>query len=401
MTHSTRTRPLTLLAGALAVLLTATGLSLVAAAPATAAEKGTVRGQVIAAGKVSLKVRWFDSEWKQLGSRKVAGDVYSLALEPGTYYLQFVDTSPSYDVDKYAPTDKLVVVRAGKTVQRNVRMQTGAAITGKVRTGSKAGRRARVVAANKQEQSFETTADKKGRFALGGLPAGDYSVFTYDSRKKYVDKSLWVPKLRSGDKEDVRIRLKKKAGSLLVDLEAGGATMTRSVFVTAVSKKTGQFWTVRARKGVASFQGLYPGGYRMVAPGVGNYLPRTAAIKGAKVPGKGRADLASSFSWTRQGGQLTALVVTGDDARDPVANASVQLFAASGERIARTTTDEDGRFLLGEQLGTQSDLTLVVSNDFSEDFEPYTASGLAVTVNTVDDLGVIEIPRAEEGTRRR
>ena len=39
------------------------------------------------------------------------------------------------------------------------------------------------MAANKEQNSFETTANATGQFALGGLPPGSYSVFTYDKRK--------------------------------------------------------------------------------------------------------------------------------------------------------------------------------------------------------------------------
>ena len=72
-------------------------------------------------------------------------------------------------------------------------MTRGGYVTGTVRTGDgKPAKGARVVAANRAEQSFETTANGKGQFALGGLPQGKYSVFTYDQQKRWVGKSAWA-----------------------------------------------------------------------------------------------------------------------------------------------------------------------------------------------------------------
>ena len=51
---------------------------------------------------------WFTADWTYLGSRKAHGGGYSLALEPGTYHLQFTDQRPAYDVEKYYPADVTV-----------------------------------------------------------------------------------------------------------------------------------------------------------------------------------------------------------------------------------------------------------------------------------------------------
>ena len=108
----------------------------------------------------------------------------------------FVDQRPAYDVTKAAPANIKVTVRAGRTTTKNATMRRGAAITGTVKAGGKVAKGARVVAANTAEQSFEVKANGRGQFALGGLPAGNYSVFTYDRSKRYVAKSLWVPRMK-------------------------------------------------------------------------------------------------------------------------------------------------------------------------------------------------------------
>ena len=72
-------------------------------------------------------------------------------------------------------------------------MRKGGYVTGTVVTGTgKPAKSARVVAANRQENSFETTANSKGQFAVGGLPQGKYSVFAWDKQKAWAAKSQWA-----------------------------------------------------------------------------------------------------------------------------------------------------------------------------------------------------------------
>lgn len=361
-TSTARRTAVGLLLALLLGLLSGVGTSTVLAPSAHAVEKGRVVGEVLVPGNVKLKVRWFDKNWNFLGSRKVNGTIYSLRLAPGTYYLQFTDERPAYNVDKYAPTDVRVRVRSGKKVQKNVRMKPGAAITGTVRAGGKALGGAKVVAANANEQSFSTKANDKGQFAIGGLPDGSYSVFTYDRKKTWVDKSTYVQGLRSKQKRNIGIVLRKKAGKLLVDLRAGGQRVKETVFVTAISKASGQFWTVKAKRGEASFKGLYPGKYRMVAPGVGNYLPQEGAIKGAGVK-QGRADLASSFTWKKRAASVQGYVVNAEHPELELEHARVRLFANDGSLIGSAVSDASGQFFIGGQLMTQGGVTLVVDPD--------------------------------------
>jgi hypothetical protein len=349
----------------LGVLLTLVGmlvasLSLTLATPSPAsAETGTVVGQVISTTGGPLKIRmlWFDKNWGFLGQRKLNGNIYNLTLPHGTYHLQFVDLRPSYDITKYAPTDIKVTIGDTK-VQRDVKMRRGAALTGTVKAGGKPAGGARVVAANTDETSYETKANSHGQFALGGLPTGDYSVFTYDRQKVWVGKSTWVPKLVRPEVRNVGLRMKTKAGSLLVDLlRPDGSPMTGSFFVTAVSRASGQFWTMKAQSGTVSFQGLYPGRYKLVAPGVGIYLPRTGVVEGGYVR-SGRADLSSHFSWTKRGAWLTGYVVDKEAPDYPLKGVLVVLYDRSGNPLASATTNEYGHYNVSGPLTTQDGLTV-------------------------------------------
>ncbi len=365
---------------------------------------GKAVGQVIGTEpvKLNVKVRWFANDWTYLGQRRVRGDIYSLALPPGTYHLQFVDLRPAYDVTKYAPSDILVRVRSGRVVQHDVKMRRGAAITGTARAGGKVLRGARIVAANANQQSFETTANKLGQFAIGGLPAGSYSVFTFDRAQIWVGKSLWVAKVRAREARNVLITLRKKGGSLLVDLRQGdGRPMKGEFFVTAVSKKSGQFWTARAKSGEVSFRGLFPGRYKLVAPGAGNYLAQTGAIRGARVR-SGRADLASSFTWRTRGAEVMGIVVDYEDPSYPLPGAQVLLYNSQGDRLATTTSDDQGLFRFAGQLSTQTGMTVVAGPD---QYSPYlgkgthyckydsgTSDAFEVSNGDTTDVGAVALP---------
>lgn len=409
-TAARSTAAATVLALVLAVLA-ALGATTVTAPAADAATKGEVTGE-IRPGGFPVKMRWFDADWRFLGSRKVTNGIYSLSLAPGTYYLQFTDERPAYNVDKFAPTDLKVRVRSGDFVQRNVRMQPGAAITGTVRAGGQPAGGARVVAANSNEQSFETKANGKGQFAIGGLPIGSYSVFTYERTKTWVGRSTFVRGLRPGDRANTAIALNQRAGKLQVRLRAGGETMRETAFVTAVSKATGQFWTVKARRGKAVFAGLFPGKYRMVAPGVGSWLPQEGAIDGAKVPANGGADLVSVFTWTKRGATVSGFVIDGEYPQASLEGVSVLLFAADGTRLGTTETRSDGSFTVGGQVYTQDGVTVklqpggfnapYLQGQFYCKFGTLTLEPLAVTEGQdlpLGDLALPQLPTAEQDNK--
>lgn len=370
-------------------------LLLVPTAGAPAADPtGKVRGNVFGrtgGAPLKLKMLVFKGDWTYLSTRNVFGGAYSISLPAGNYHLQLVDRRPSYDVGKFAPTDVFVKVRGNTTSVRNVRMRKGAAITGTVFAGGRPGAKARVVAANPSEQSFETVADDKGRFALGGLPAGNYSVFTYDRRKVFVARSSYVPRLGAGEFADVRISLPKRAGGLLVDLYAGGKPLQGTGFATAISRRTGQFWTARIRRGSASFQGLFPGRYRIVVPDVGRWIGRTGSVRNGVVrPGR---TAFGSFRLTQKGGAFTGRIVR-EDGGMPMQGATVRLFDESGAMVSETTTSTTGYFLVGGRLRPQSGMTLVAFNTYDTNYARISREGLGIRLDQDKSLGTLVMPRA-------
>jgi hypothetical protein len=394
-------RPLGVLA--LLALVCALLAPALVAAPAQAAT-GRVRGTISGPkgdGPPKVTVTWFTESWGYLGSRKARGGGYSLVLEPGTYRLQFTDLRPAYDVGKYYPADVTVTVTEAATTVKNVKLRVGASIGGVVEAGGKPAAGARVVAANKDRSSFETTANGRGEYALGGLPPGSYSVFTYDKRKRFVGRSSYLPRLKAGKFKKANIRLTERAGRLVVDLYAGDQPYPGIAYVTAVSRKNGQFWTEKAAHGTVTFAGLYRGAYDMVIPGAGGYLGGTVRIAGRVKPGK---TSFGTLRLTQRGATITGTVVDEAGPSPPLKDALVVVYDGAGAELARATTGADGTFVVGGELTTRADLSVVVGPGGANPpyltgvhycrFVTTTRAGVAVTTGQATALGTIALPHA-------
>lgn len=380
--------------------------SAMSAAAAAAAQTGQVRGEILQAGRgpvPKVKVLWFASDWTYLGARRATG-AYSLTLPAGRYFLQFVDQRPAYDVAKSSPTTVSVVVRPAATTMKTVRMRRGGAIGGTVRAGGRPAGGARIVAANPQQQSFEVTADRSGRFALGGLPPGSYSVFTYDRTQRFVGRSTYLRRVRAASYTPVDIALKRRAGALLVDLYTGQQRYQGIAYVTAVSRSTGQFWTQKASGGSVTFTGLHPGRYDLQVPGTGAWLGAT--VRPTVQVRSGRTAFASA-RLTRRGASVTGRVVDANRTANPLAGAVVRLLDARGAELTRTTSKADGSFALVGQMLTQQGVSVVAGPGASSPYLgsgvsycKYTArrvAGLALRTGLTTDVGVVGLPHLANG----
>lgn len=400
---------LLLVVGLLAPLLVF-GLS----SPAVAAnDKGLVNGSITCpklAKCPTIKMFWFDANWNYLGQKSANGGGYSLTLPPGTYHLQFFDQRPSYDVSKFAPTDVQVTVRANDLTKKNVTMWKGAAVTGTARGGGKALGGASIYAANKDGRSFSTTANSKGQFAIGGLPQGQYSLFTYDKKKVWVGKSTWAGSVKPGKIKNVGIKLTKKAGNLTLYLFTPDGLLGTKTTLTVTSKQTGQWWSTTSSGGTFVFKGLHPGGYKVEFDGAGVWFAKTGTVEQASVK-SGKMDFGS-FHLTKRGGWMVGSVVDGGGPQEgptdfDMKGVQVGLYNADGQKIASATTDEDGNFRLSGQLVTQSGLTVAVdpnpnSGGWMQAAPPDNwclfvggeMTGLGITQGQETQIGPVPLPRS-------
>ncbi|HEX7739548.1 MAG TPA: carboxypeptidase-like regulatory domain-containing protein [Marmoricola sp.] len=338
------------------------------AADANASASGLVRGGIYGhGGTPSAKVLVFDHAWHYQRTVSARDGIYSITLAPGTYWLQAVDRRPAYDVKKYAPADVKVVVRAGHTTVHDIHMHRGAAIVGTLSRGhGKNGSRgawSKLVAVSASGEAFWTKSNGKGQFAVGGLPAGSYSVYAYDRGHTWVARSTWVPKLTAGDIADRHIVLGHHGGRLLIDLYGGDQHITSRVTVTVVSRRTGQFWSaVSAANGTVTFPDLSPGRYSISVPGAGDYLARSGDVSYGDVRA-GRAAFGS-FRLTERGATVSGRVVDRDPktlTTYPISGAQVVLKDAAGRVLATATTAKDGSFTAGGQLLSASGVRVIVN----------------------------------------
>ncbi len=402
----------------LLALVVALLAALLATAPGPVAQAADSQGLVNGAikfpqhDKPALKMLWFDRNWSYLGQRGLGKvDGYSLWLAPGTYHLQFVDQRPAYDVTKYAPTDIQVTVRANDITTKTVTMWKGAAITGTARAGGKPLGGARLVAANKTEQSFSTTANSQGQFAIGGLPQGQYSVFTYDKRKEWVGKSAWAGAVKPGQGKNLSIELTKRAGSMTVYLFTPSGRLRATTPVTVTSKQSGQWWTATARNGTAVFKGLYPGAYTLKFDGSGVWFARTGPVLRASV--KSGQMAFGKFDITQRGGWVTGNLVdrgAPDITLEPpytgARGAQLVLFDQDGKEIASAYSGADGSFTITGQLATQSGLTIVVNPGIDSagymrgegycQFDSADFSGFALATGEETYVGDLSVPRTPD-----
>lgn len=347
---------------------------LVTPAPAAQAadDKGIVNGS-ISCPKLNkcpgLTLLWFDSDWNYVGEKKLGKGArgYSVNLPADTYRLQLIDQRPSYDVSKYAPTDVKVTVKANRLSERNITMKKGGAITGTTLNGKgKRLRGAKVVAANQGQQSYSTQANKKGQFAIGGLPEGKYSVFTYDKAKTWVGRSTWAGAVKPGQAKNLRVKLTKRAGDLTVYLTTPNGLLRTKTTLTVTSRQSGQWWSKTSSNGTFAFRGLHPGGYTAVFNGAGVWFARSGSVSKADVRSN-RFD-TGEFHVTKRGGWITGHILDGG-APEMIAltppwpggpGATIRLYDADDNQLATTTSDDEGRFKLQGQLATQAGLTIVV-----------------------------------------
>ncbi|MFI5427360.1 hypothetical protein [Aeromicrobium sp. UC242_57] len=135
----------------------------------------------------------------------------------------------------------------------------------------------------------------------------------------------------------------------------GNALARGSMTVTAVNKRTGEFWVRRISGGALSLRGLTSGSYTLTVPDTNGYFGRTVHLPRVRA-GQTRA---VSINLPTRGGTFTG-TVRDQDGVTALKNASIRLRTADG-RVWETTTNASGRFSIGGTLrGPLSGITITV-----------------------------------------
>jgi hypothetical protein len=387
-----RRRPL--VAALLSVLVTV-GALVGVSAPAEAAG-AQVYGRVTDASTGSpvstVKVLLFDANWSFIRRVKVKGNgIYQLVTPgPGSYHLQFVDGRPAYNTKAYAARLDVRVRVGSRPVQKNVRMKRGGAIGGVVKVNGKRAANAHLRAVSNGGQVIEVDANKKGEYALGGLAKGDYRVFAYDARNRRVGKSKLIRSVKLRTFRQASFNLRTKPGAIRGFLTLGGTRARGITYVTAVNKKTGEYWVKKVAAGNISLRGLTPGPYRLQVPDTGGYFGGSFNIGSVRAGGKRNV----TIDLGTRGGTFTGQAVDKNGVGIP--NISVRMSDAQGRTLAERPTNQDGTFVIGGTARQQGGVTVTVfpySTIQGHTYQAWTSSVLTLFNNQDQSLGRITLQR--------
>ena len=381
------------LGASLLSLLVAAGLLVGVSAPAEAAGSqvfGRVTDARTGASVKTARVLLFTSDWGYIGKvRAGRSGVYQIQTPgPGSYHLQFVDGRPAYKTNAYAA--KLDVrVRVGSTpAQKNVRLSVGGAIGGVVKVRGKRAPKAKVRAVSNGGQVIEVTANQSGEYALGGLAKDDYRVSAYDARSRRVGKSRLVRKVKLRTFRKASFDLRTKPGWIRGFLTLDGSRARGTVFVTAVNRRSGEYWVQKVRNGNISLKGLTPGSYQLKVPDVNGYFGGTFSIGRVRAGSMRNA----TINLRNRGGTVSGQAV---DGAAGIPNISVRLSDASGRTIDERPANQDGTFRIGGTARQQAGVTVTVFAYSAIGGHTYAPQARGVTLlnNANQDLGVVSMPR--------
>jgi 5-hydroxyisourate hydrolase-like protein (transthyretin family) len=408
---SSRRRLLAALLSSLVLAATLVGLS----APAQAQGGPHIYGYVTdASGKAAstMTVRLFrsdadDSNWTYLRKVNVSSKgIYDVETDgAGRYHLQLVERRPAYDTRSYARVPNVNINVATTAVVKNVVVKRGGAVGGtiKVRVKShgkyrnRAAGSAKVRAISDDGQIYEVTADKSGRYALGGLPKNNYRVYAYDKRNRRVGTSKLARKVELGSFRKVSFVLRTSPASYQGFLTTGGTLAKGSVTVTAVNQRTGEYWVTKVSGGALSLTGLTPGRYVLTVPDTGGYFGRTVTLPSLRAGQTRRPNVvlptkAGTFSGT----------VVDATSGNPIPNVSIQLKDKEGRVQQELTASSTGTFSIGGTLRAQSGVTVTI---FAYDkigehyYLPRSFTGLEIVDDRTLDLDTISGDTLPSGAR--
>jgi hypothetical protein len=340
-----------------------------------------------------MKVELFDSQWGYLGSVNAnSRGVYGIAVAgAGDYHLQVVDRRPVYDTTSYARRLDVRVHIATSSVRSNITVTRGGSVGGTVRAHGKPASGALVRAVSDGGQVYEVRANNKGQYAIGGLGRDAHRVFAYDPKKQWVGNSKRVGTVKRLSYHTVSLSLQDRASSYQGFLTVGGNLAKGSTTVTAVNKRTGEYWVQKVVNGDLSLRGLTAGRYTLQVPDTNGYFGRTFNL--TNLP-KGRTREAD-VNLDVAGGTFAGIVVD-DTTGLPLKNASVRLTDADGATQSEVLTSSTGAFTIGGTQRAETGVTITVLTYGSIDGHTYTEkaiTGQSIADNTNVELGTIRLHR--------
>ncbi|QGG42376.1 carboxypeptidase-like regulatory domain-containing protein [Aeromicrobium yanjiei] len=403
------------LAAASSMLLLLAGLVAVSGPSQAAAPHARIYGYVTdASGKAArtMTVRLFrsgadDKSWTYLRKDDVSSSgIYELPTDgPGRYHLQVVERRPAYDTRSNARVPDVPVNVGTTAVVKNISVRRGGAIGGTVKVRvksrgkyrSKAAASASIRAVSDDRQIYEVAANRSGQYAMGGLPRNNYRVFAYDKQGRRVGTGKLVRGVKLGKYRQVSFVLRTRPAAYKGFLTTGGTLAKGSVTVTAVNRRTGEYWVRKISRGALSLTGLTPGSYVLTVPDTAGYFGRTLTLPSLRAGQTRRPNV----NLPTTAGTFTGQIVDATSG-NPIPNISVRLTDSSGKVQQELPASSTGTFSIGGTLRAQSGVTVTI---FAYDkigehyYLPRSFSGLQIADNQTLDLNTISGDTLPNGTK--
>lgn len=310
-----------------------------------------VHGTIGAPGPCVVLLTWSDASGRVLGRRRSRDLTYRLTLDPGTYRIDVEDDRPLGDVRRHGATHVVVEVLPGESLEQRLALEPVGVLAGRVETDGTPERHARVHVRHQDGRQWQLRADAAGAFVAAGLPAGALTLTAYDARRSACSGAVAV----AVDRPATVIPLTSPTATLAVRLTLPDGVAVPHAEGHLVDAATGERHPVTVQDGVGAAAGLAPGSYELdLAPSLG-VLGGTFAVGAVAA-----AELVVTEVVVERSAVVTGRVVDGRTGLGLLA-APVSLLDADGAEIERARTDRRGHFVLGRDLRTADELTVVVS----------------------------------------
>lgn len=342
-----------------------------------------VHGTIEAPGPCVALLTWSDHTGRVLGRRRSRDLTFRLTLVPGRYRVDVEDDRPLADPHRHGGTHVVVDLRPGDVLEQPLQLERVAPLRGVVEADELPERHARVHVRHEDGRSWELRTDAHGRFLAAGLPAGALTLTAYDARRSACVATVTV----AADRPETFVRIDTPTATVAVRLTLPDGVAVPAAQGNLVDTRTGQQHPITVRDGVGAVRGLVPGSYDLVL------APSRGILGGTFALGPVAADTMVVTEVVVE----RSAVVTGrvlDEATGlGLLAAPVSLLDADGTEVERTRTDSRGHFVLGRDLRTAGELTVVVSGGPERrHVQRVAVADVEVRTGRRVDLGAIVLP---------
>ncbi|WP_341924312.1 hypothetical protein [Nocardioides psychrotolerans] len=344
-----------------------------------------VHGTIETPGPCVALLTWSDATGRVLGRRRSRDLTFRLTLAPGRYRIDIEDDRPLADPRRHGSTHVMVDLRAGDDVEQPLRLEEVAVLRGVVEANEMPERHARVHVRHEDGRRWDLRTDAHGRFLAAGLPSGALSLRAYDARRTVCA----VPVAVAADRPETLVRIDTPTATVAVRLTLPDGVAVPAAGGSLVDTGSGLRHPITVHDGVGAVTGVAPGSYDLVLE------PSLGVLGGTFALGPVASDeMVVTEVVVERSAVITGRVLDAATGLGLLA-APVSLFDADGTEVERTRTDRRGSFVLGRDLRTASELTVVVSGGPERrHVQRLAVADVEVRTGRRVDLGSILLPQS-------